>query len=31
LAPPFISEEKHIDEIFDKLRKGIIQYMSQKN
>jgi beta-alanine--pyruvate transaminase len=31
LAPPFISEEKHIDEIFDKLRKGIIQYMNQKN
>ena len=27
LAPPFICEKKHIDEIFDKLRKGIIQYM----
>jgi len=29
LAPPFICEKKHIDEIFDKLRKGIIQYMKQ--
>jgi beta-alanine--pyruvate transaminase len=27
LAPPFISEKKHIDEIFDKIRKGINQYM----
>jgi len=27
LAPPFICEKKHIDEIFEKLRKGIIQYM----
>ena len=27
LAPPFICEKKHIDEIFDKLRKGITQYM----
>ena len=29
LAPPYICEKKHIDEIFDKLRKGIIQYMKQ--
>jgi len=29
LAPPFISEKKHIDEIFDKIRKGITQYMKQ--
>ena len=28
LAPPFICEKKHIDEIFDKLRKGITQYMN---
>tara|TARA_B100001093_G_C26825557_1_gene1013838 strand:- start:164 stop:1495 length:1332 start_codon:yes stop_codon:yes gene_type:complete len=27
LAPPFICEKKHIDEIFEKLRKGITQYM----
>ena len=27
LAPPFISEKKHIDEIFDKIRKGINQYI----
>ena len=27
LAPPFVCEKKHIDEIFDKLRKSIIQYM----
>jgi beta-alanine--pyruvate transaminase len=27
LAPPFISEKKHIDEIFDKIRKSIIEYM----
>jgi beta-alanine--pyruvate transaminase len=27
LAPPFICEKKHIDEIFDKLRKGITQYI----
>jgi len=27
LAPPFISEKKHIDEIFDKIRKSINQYM----
>ena len=29
LAPPFISEKKHIDEIFDKIRKSINQYMRQ--
>ena len=29
LAPPFICEKKHIDEIFDKLRKSITQYMKQ--
>ena len=29
LAPPFISERKHIDEIFDKIRKSINQYMKQ--
>ena len=29
LAPPFISEKKHIDEIFFKIRKGINQYMRQ--
>jgi beta-alanine--pyruvate transaminase len=29
LAPPYVCEKKHIDEIFDKLRKGIIQYMQQ--
>ena len=29
LAPPFISEKKHINEIFDKIRKGITQYMKQ--
>ena len=29
LAPPFISEEKHIDEIFDKIRKGINRYIRQ--
>ena len=28
LAPPFICEKKHIDEIFEKLRKGITQYMN---
>jgi beta-alanine--pyruvate transaminase len=27
LAPPYICEKKHIDEIFEKLRKSIIQYM----
>jgi beta-alanine--pyruvate transaminase len=29
LAPPFVCNKKHIDEIFDKLRKGIIEYMNQ--
>jgi len=29
LAPPFISEKKHIDEIFEKIRKSINQYMRQ--
>jgi beta-alanine--pyruvate transaminase len=29
LAPPFVSEKKHIDEIFDKIRKSINQYMKQ--
>jgi beta-alanine--pyruvate transaminase len=29
LAPPFISEKKHIDEIFDKIKKSINQYMKQ--
>ena len=29
LAPPYICEKKHIDEIFDKLRKGITQYTKQ--
>ena len=29
LAPPFVCEKKHIDEIFDKLRKGITHYMKQ--
>ena len=29
LAPPYVCEKKHIDEIFDKLRKGITQYMNQ--
>ena len=28
LAPPFISEKKHVDEIFDKIRKSINQYMN---
>jgi beta-alanine--pyruvate transaminase len=27
LAPPFVCEKKHIDEIFDKLRKSITEYM----
>jgi len=26
IAPPFISEKKHIDEIMEKLRKGIVSY-----
>ena len=29
LAPPYICEKKHIDEIFEKLRKSIIQYTKQ--
>ena len=29
LAPPYVCEKKHIDEIFEKLRKGIIQYMNE--
>ena len=29
LAPPYICEKKHIDEIFEKLRKGITQFMKQ--
>jgi beta-alanine--pyruvate transaminase len=29
LAPPYICEKKHIDEIFEKLRKSIIQYMKK--
>ena len=29
LAPPYICEKKHIDEIFEKLRKSITQYMKQ--
>ena len=29
LAPPYVCEKKHIDEIFDKLRKGITQYLNQ--
>ena len=30
IAPPFISEKKHIDEIIDKLRKGISSYSKSK-
>jgi len=30
IAPPFISEKKHIDEIIEKLRKGIISYSKNK-
>ena len=29
LAPPFVCEKKHIDEIFEKLRTGIVQFMNQ--
>jgi len=29
LAPPYICEKKHIDEIFEKLRKSIIQFTKQ--
>ena len=32
IAPQFICEEKHIDEIIDKLRRGISNYQkNQKN
>jgi len=32
IAPPFICEKKHIDEIIDKLRTGIVNYQkNQKN
>jgi len=30
IAPPFISEKKHIDEIIEKLRKGIVLYSKNK-
>ena len=30
IAPPFISEKKHIDEIIDKLRTGISNYFKSK-
>ena len=30
IAPPFISEKKHIDEIMEKLRKGITLYSKNK-
>ena len=30
IAPPFISEKKHIDEIVEKLRKGILSYKKSK-
>jgi beta-alanine--pyruvate transaminase len=30
IAPPFICEKKHIDEIIEKLRKGITLYSKQK-
>ena len=30
IAPPFISEKKHIDEIIEKLRKGITSYSKEK-
>ncbi len=30
IAPPFISEKKHIDEILEKLRKGIVSYSKNK-
>ena len=30
IAPPFICEKKHIDEIIEKLRKGITSYSKQK-
>ena len=30
IAPMFISEKKHIDEIIDKLRTGILTYSKNK-
>ena len=30
IAPPFVSEKKHIDEIMDKLRKGITLYSKSR-
>ena len=30
IAPMFISEKKHIDEIIDKLRTGILNYSKNK-
>jgi len=30
IAPPFISEKKHIDEIIEKLRKGITAYAKNR-
>ena len=30
VAPPFISEKKHIDEIIEKLRTGITNYFKSK-
>ena len=30
IAPPFVSEKKHIDEIVDKLRIGITNYSKSK-
>ena len=29
IAPAFVCEEKHIDEIFEKLRTGIKNYMKK--
>ena len=29
IAPPFVCEKKHIDEIFEKLRTGIKNYMKK--
>ena len=31
IAPPFISEKKHIDEMIEKLRKGITSYSKHKS
>ena len=30
VAPPFISEKKHIDEIIEKLRTGITNYFKEQ-